>query len=70
MDVFPGSVDNDVRPEEQAGLSAANALKDLTAGLIRLLQQSWQVKLDAVQLNLFWKRHTQKRAAKKTLMSI
>lgn len=60
---FLWGVDSDVHPEEQARLSSANALKDQTAGLIRLLLQSWQLKFDAVQLNLFLKRH-------KTLMSI
>lgn len=53
---FLWSVDSDVHPEEQARLSAASALKDRTAGLMRLLQQSWQQEFDAAQLNLFWKR--------------
>lgn len=74
---FLWSVDSDVHPEEQARLSTANAVKDQTAGLIRLLQQSWQLIFDAVQLNRFWKRHklfgslcAKKETHTKTSMSV
>lgn len=81
---FWGSVDNHVRPDEQARLSAASALKDPTAGLMRLLQPSWQVtqRLDALQLNLLGGKsqvvsgpHAQingnaHKSCSKTLMSI